>query len=184
MEEIWKDITVEYKGVLHDFTGLYEVSNMGRVRNSKTGRIMKLIKNKQGYLLVALSRNGKQKNFYIHRLVASAFIPNPNNLPYVNHKSEVKTENYVDNLEWCDAKYNNSFGTRTERVGDKLRGKQRLEFTGDNHPRAKKVMCIETGQVFGTLKEAQEWLGKGHIISCLKGKTKTAGGYHWEYVGD
>ena len=103
------------------YEGLYEVSSLGRVKSmnySHTGkeRILKIGKHRGGYLFVILCRNGKRKNFLVHRLVAEAFLPNPNNLPQVNHKDEVKTNNCVSNLEWCDCKYNNNYGTRSERV--------------------------------------------------------------------
>lgn len=183
MQEIWKDIIIEKNGVLYDYTGLYQVSNLGRVYNSKKGRLMKLTKNNKGYLVVALSKNGKQKSFYIHRLVATAFIPNPNNLPCINHKSEIKTENHVTNLEWCDITYNNNFGTRTEKARKATKGRELLKMTGSNNPRAKKVRCVETGEVFDTIKDAQEWLGiKTGICECCKGKLEKAGGYHWRYV--
>ena len=111
MKEIWIDI----KG----FEGYYKVSNYGRVkscsrlRKSKYGslchveeRILSQRSDKDGYKEVALSMDGKLYYFRVHRLVASAFIPNPKNLPYINHKDEIKYNNVVDNLEWCDNSYN------------------------------------------------------------------------------
>lgn len=111
-QEIWKPVD--------GFEDLYEVSNLGRVKSLNyhlTGkeRIIKPFKNKKGYLRVNLFRNGKQKKFLVHRLVATAFIPNPNNLPQVNHRDEVKTNNFVENLEFCDAKYNANYGTHNVR---------------------------------------------------------------------
>ena len=95
----------------------YAVSNLGNVKSLKYGkeRILKPRKNKDGYLFVTLCKNGKMKNFKVHRLVASAFLPNPNNLPQVNHLDEVKTNNVVSNIEWCSAKYNMNYGTRMEK---------------------------------------------------------------------
>ena len=115
MIEIWRDIK--------DYEGLYQVSNFGRVRSlnyNKTGeiKIMKLKKTRDGYLRVGLRKNGKQKWISIHRLVAEAFIPNPLNLPCVNHKiegEEGKKINTVENLEWCTYKYNTNYGTCIER---------------------------------------------------------------------
>ena len=111
--EVWRPV--------RGYEGLYEVSNYGRVkslkRNTAHERIMKPIKDSYGYLIVCLNKNGKQTNKKIHRLVAEAFIPNPNNLPQVNHKNEIKTDNRVENLEWCDNKYNTRYGTRGERIG-------------------------------------------------------------------
>ena len=111
MEEQWKDIIIEKNGVTYDYTGLYQVSNLGRVRslgNDKTRkeRILKPKINNKGYLQVILCKNGKVKTFLVHRLVATAFIPNPDNLPVVNHRDENPLNNCVDNLEWCTQKYN------------------------------------------------------------------------------
>ena len=117
MIEEWRPI----KG----YEGLYEVSNTGRVRSLDRydsnnhflkGRILKLYTRKGGYLFVQLHLNGKGKNYLVHRLVAIAFIPNPDNLPEVNHLDEDKTNNRVENLEFCDRKYNINYGTRTDKV--------------------------------------------------------------------
>ena len=111
------------------YEGLYEVSSYGRVRSldkyvkskSKSyrlhkGKVLISEKNTRGYLSVVLSYNGKHKAITVHRLVAQAFIPNPNNLPEINHKDEDKTNNNVENLEWCDHKYNVNYGTRNIRA--------------------------------------------------------------------
>lgn len=106
------------------FNGLYEVSSLGRVRNQK-GEIMKQgIKRTNGtcYKSVRLWKDGKYHTKYIHRLVAEAFIPNPDNLPFVNHKDEDGTNNFIDNLEWCTREYNVSYGTAKERRAKKIRG--------------------------------------------------------------
>lgn len=110
--EIWRPV----KG----YEGLYEVSSLGYVKSlnyHRTGKekILKPAKNKYGYLFVALYRNGKRKMSKLHRLVAEAFIPNPEGFKQVNHIDEDKTNNVVSNLEFCDCKYNNNFGTRNER---------------------------------------------------------------------
>jgi hypothetical protein len=125
MEEVWKDI----KG----FEGRYQVSNMGRVRSLDhttlikrdgykdctvffRGKILTPMLN-SGYYRVSMSPgNGKKRPYLVHRLVAEAFIPNPNHLPMINHKDEVRTNNIVENLELCDALYNNNYGTRNERL--------------------------------------------------------------------
>ena len=120
MKETWNSV----KG----FEGKYEVSTKGRVRS-----VRHLVKGKNGtmhyrkgqilkpqtgssYSQVYITVNGKQKWFYVHRLVAESFIPNPNNLPMINHKNEVRTDNRVENLEWCDAKYNINYGTCRNRI--------------------------------------------------------------------
>ena len=107
MKEIWKDI----KG----YEGIYQVSNFGRIKSSYTKRILKGGKNKAGYLLVGLYKQGVLSRKSIHRLVAEAFIPNPDNKPEVNHIDENKTNNMVSNLEWMTAKENINHGTRNER---------------------------------------------------------------------
>ena len=118
MEKIiegWKDI--------EGYEGLYQVSNLGRVKSlgndkNKKEKIRKVRKNNFGYLHLTLHKNRIAKDYLIHRLVATAWIPNPNNLPEINHKDECKTNNTVENLEWCDATYNNNYGTRIIRMVD------------------------------------------------------------------
>lgn len=107
------------------YEGLYEVSNTGQVRSLdkydsinrfRKGRILTLYTETGGYLKVGLSSNGKTKKYLVHRLVAEAFIPNPDNLPQVNHIDENPSNDNVDNLEWCNAKYNSNYGTRNDRI--------------------------------------------------------------------
>lgn len=114
-KEIWKEI----KG----FGGNYSVSSEGRVRsngllkgkNSKV-RILKTEMSKKGYLRVGLTKDGKQKKYLVHRLVAIAFLDNPNNLPEVNHRNEIKTDNRVENLEWMSRRDNMNYGDRTKKA--------------------------------------------------------------------
>ena len=172
--ERWRDI--------EGYEGLYQVSSCGRVKSlgrykiSKGGsnvyikeRIFKPKTLATGYLLIALCKEGDTKQFSIHRLVAEAFIPNPENLPQVNHKDEVKVNNYVSNLEWCTSKYNINYGTRNERASKK---------------HSKKVLCVETNVIYESITEAQKQTGINHsnIVYCCKGKRKIAGGYRWRYV--
>ena len=119
MEEIWKDI----KG----YEGLYQVSNLGRVKSlshivqrkfssySVKEKILKPAKDKQGYHYLVLCVNCKTKTFQVHRLVAQAFIENPNSLPCINHKDENPSNNRVDNLEWCTYSYNNTYNDLAHR---------------------------------------------------------------------
>ena len=113
MEE-WRDI--------EGYEGLYQISNLGRVKSfprpTTPGGILKINKRKDGYCSVMLCKNGKTKRFSVHRLVAQAFIPNPNNLPIINHKDENPSKNIVDNLEWCDYEYNNNYGTLPKRLSE------------------------------------------------------------------
>ena len=122
-KEIWKDI----KG----YKGFYMISSYGRIKSLKRidnnnhfirERILKQGDN-NGYKHVSLSKNGKTKIFKVHRLVAEAFIPNPNNLPQVNHKDENHSNNCVSNLEYCDALYNDNYGTRNKRISEAHKGK-------------------------------------------------------------
>ena len=178
MVEEWRDIIIEKNGVVYNFEGKYQVSNYGRVRSlnyRQTGeiRVLKLRKRKDGYLEIGLCKIGKkQEMFKVHRLVATAFIPNPHGLPEVNHIREFdKEDNSVDNLEWCDRKYNMNYGTRIERVKEK---------------QSKKVVCIETSKVYLSILDVERKLGldQSNISKCCKGKYKTAGGYHWKYYTD
>jgi hypothetical protein len=109
MREEWRDI--------EGYEGLYMVSNFGRVVSFQgcNPRIMKLGMTHKGYQCVGLQKEKQHKTCVVHRLVAKAFIPNPDNLPQVNHKDECKTNNRVDNLEWCTDKYNHNYGTYIER---------------------------------------------------------------------
>ena len=103
----------EWKNVI-GYEGLYEVSSIGNVRNVRRNTLLKLSKTNNGYIRVFLYKNGISTGFQVHRLVAQAFLPNPDNLPMINHKDEDKTNNNVTNLEWCTAKYNVNYGHRTE----------------------------------------------------------------------
>lgn len=174
MIEIFKDI--------EGYENLYQISNLGNVKslgngnsNNSKEKILKPTKNKKGYLTVGLYKDGKLKRHKIHRLVAQAFIDNPNNLPQINHRDEDKTNNHFTNLEWCDTKYNINYGTRNERSAT-----NRI-----NHPkRSKQLMCVETGVVYSSTMEVERQLGyfQTHIASVCRGKHKTAYKFHWCYV--
>lgn len=126
LTEVWKDI----KG----YEGIYQVSNMGNVKRldcsvfvkGKGYRHLKARNTKQhldhhGYKKVHLWKNNKDKPFFVHRLVAMAFLDNPNNYPQINHKDENKENNEITNLEWCTVAYNNNYGTKIERVRESLK---------------------------------------------------------------
>ena len=108
-----------------DYIAQKELKN-GRVlwplRTAVSGKQMKQCLKNNGYKSVSLTKGGATKAFYVHRLVAEAFIPNPDNLPMVNHKDEDKTNNFVENLEWCTNNYNINYGTARKRQADKIRG--------------------------------------------------------------
>lgn len=162
MQEIWRDI--------EGYEGLYQVSNFGRVKSLRFGKekIMKILKYPNGYLKINLYKQKSVKTYQLHRLVANAFIPNPNNYPIINHKDEDKTNNRFDNLEWCSYSYNNTYGKHGLRM---LRS-------------CKKVQCIETGVKYYSQSEVERQTGipQSSISMCCNGKIKTCGGFHWRYV--
>ena len=161
MEE-WRDI--------EGYEGLYRVSNYGNVYSVRRKRNLKPCTDTRGYLGVALQK-GKWKRYLIHRLVAQAFVPNPNNLPQVNHKDENKINNYYENLEWCDQAYNNAYGTRTIRAAES-RKRPVLQFDKEGN-------FIKR---FNSINEASAAVGKCHsnLVACLRGRQKTCGGYKWK----
>ena len=162
MEEIWKDV----KG----YEEFYQISNKGRVYSIRRNIIMKpqLV---VGYHCVLLSVHGIEKTKQIHNMVADAFIPNPNNYPYVIHKDKNRLNNYVDNLEWCT-------------VSDKCK---RATSSG-----RKPVMCIESGMKFNSIMEAERFMNpsltktelfkKRHIGMCCNGEKNTAYNLHWKFI--
>ena len=175
MEEIWKDI----KG----YEGCYQISNLGRVKSlarvqhkwnkdfiSKE-RMLRGNINTNGYPYVVLRKNGEYGVFRIHRLVAEAFIPNPNNFPQVNHKDEDKTNNRVDNLEWCDGKYNCCYGTRGDRIRKKL-----------EKPVAQYSKSGILLQVYQSQRQAARAIGvpPNGISLCVCGKIQAYKGFIWK----
>jgi len=172
--EIWKPVV--------GYEGLYEVSNLGRVKslerkvNKLHGertvqeRILKPLIKEDGYYRVELWKGCSGKKYYIHRLVAQVFLSNPKNYPDVNHKDENKSNNNVENLEFCSTKYNNNYGTKNRRA---------------SLAQSKPIMCVETGVIYQCKKDAEKHLGmntKTHIIDCCNGKLQTCCGFHWKYV--
>lgn len=149
----------------------YEVSNTGQVRNVKTGLILKQFLNNYGYCQVDLCKEGIKKTFKVHRLVAQAFIPNPKNLPEVNHRDENKLNNRLENLEWCSSSYNLNYGTRAERSA-KARSKavEQLNLNG-------KVVAT-----YSSLSEVERVLGfdNGNICKACKEGVKRYN-YYWRY---
>ena len=203
MKEVWKDI--------EGYEGLYQISNFGKVFSFKSNKILKPFNDKKGYLKIELRKENRRKIYFLHRLVAMCFIENKNNLPYVNHKDENKHNNRVENLEWCTCKYNNNYGTRNSRISKKMLGennpmygkhhsketKRKMSesriglFTGNKNPRAKKVMCITTGEIFDYIGMAETKYNISHsnISACCKGKIKSAGKHPatrepmvWRYI--
>ena len=115
-EIIWKDIP--------GYEGLYKVSNTGKIFSVVTNRELSVIQKKDGYTCISLcDKDHNKKQYRIHQLVAKAFIPNPNNLPMINHKNEIKNDNRVENLEWCNNFYNSNYGNRNLILSQKMKGK-------------------------------------------------------------
>ena len=151
-EEIWKPVV--------GLEDRYEISNKGRCRSKersfkdKRGRILHIRQHemkpvRDEYVEFVLKHNdGKQHLHTSHRMVAEAFIPNPENLPCVNHKDENKYNNNVDNLEWCTYSYNANYNGNAKRIGEKLRGK----ITHNS----KKVLCVEENKVFESMSRCQK----------------------------
>lgn len=164
------------------YEGLYMVSNLGRVKSlnyRNTGKEHLLIPrlNNKGYQMVCLSKNGVARNYTVHKLVALAFIPNPNNLPEVNHKDENKMNCSVDNLEWCDRKYNCNYGTAVQRSAEKNKnGVKSVEV--EQWSLDDKLI-----KVWPSMMEVQRQLcaDYSNISKCCRGKQKTAYGYKWSY---
>lgn len=185
--ENWKDV----KG----YEGLYQVSDCGNVKSlardvyCQNGTFHHHMEEKilvqnldgYGYPRVGLCKNGKSKTMKVHRLVAEAFIPNPENKPQVNHIDEVKTNNVVDNLEWCTSVYNANYGTRIQRSVQNHRS-----YKLGNHPNAKPVFCEELNKKFDCITSAGKELGVNIncIVRVCKGKLKTTGGFHWRYADE
>lgn len=171
VKEIWKDVI--------NYEGLYQVNNFGQVRSlpkkTKGGtRLLKPSVDAWGYLRVCLTKNGISKKVFVHRLVAEAFIPNPDNLPEVNHKSEIKTDNSVENLEYCSRVYNNNYGKRNEKVKEKLSIAVR-QMTIDG----------KTIKIYSSITDTgKDGFTPSHISKCCQKKYgfKTHKGFRWEYA--
>lgn len=154
----------------------YFVNKKGDVMG-RQGKILKPADNGTGYKIVILRKGNKSYARTVHRLVAEAFIENPDNLPEVNHKDENKANNSAENLEWCSHRYNNKYGTKVDR-GRKTRA--------ENGKQNKRVICVETNKVYKSIAEAASELNicLGDISrACRKVRgRKKCGGYHWAYV--
>ena len=170
--EVWRDI--------QGYKGLYQVSNYGNVRSLYFSKI-KLLKpfNIKSYLCVYLydktNKTEKRKKWYIHRLVATTFLQNPNNLPEVNHIDENKNNNCVNNLEWCDKKYNNNYGNRNHYISLNNANKTKVNQYSLNG---------EYIKTYNSIREACKELGirSSGISNCCANRISKSGGYIWKYV--
>lgn len=166
----------------------YKVSSMGRIlalnfQRTHTEKILKPQVGSRGYLHISLSNNGRVYTKRINRLVAKAFLPNPNNLPCVNHKDENKLNNRVENLEWCTYQYNSNYGTGIERCSQK-----RINDIN----RSKKIVMMKDGivvKIFPSLRECRRCGYNSQIISQLCNhkkncRYKTHKGYTWKFYNE
>ena len=158
-------------GMKFILNGDYAVTIDGDVISIKSNKSLRSYDNGHGYKTVCLCIDGKPKTYYVHRLVASAFVENPNDYPEVNHIDEDRGNNRAENLEWCTSKYNKNYGRRAERFGRR---------------RGRPVVCLETGQVFYSSGDAGRNMGirREDIHACCTGyrNTHSAGGYHWAFA--
>ena len=158
MEEVWKDV-VGYEVV-------YKVSNFGNVYSVKRDKRLKPRNHRDGYLQVRLYINGKGKDLKVHRLVAQAFIPNPDNKPQVNHLDEDKTNNNVNNLDWVTNKENNNYGTKNKKI--------KVIYQDNTYEYW--VSSTEFAREFG--------FDQSSICAVLRGRRKTYHGMRFEYINN
>lgn len=170
IKEEWKDI--------QGYEGLYQISNKGRVKSTRNNIILKPAMNNHGYYWVDLLNHGIRKHATIHRLVAQAFIPNPNNYPQVNHIDENTINNQVSNLEWCTAQYNHDYGTRNERAIKHMAETISIPIVqlSLNYELIKYWKSASSVNIQGIEHQ--------HIAECCSGKIRTYKNYHWFYKKD
>lgn len=210
MSENWKPVK--------DYEGIYEVSDTGLVRSLdrvdrlnrfKKGTLKAPCDNGRGYLCVNLKAHGKQAQKTIHRLVATAFIPNPDNLPVINHIDGNRGNNDISNLEWCTQLENMRHAFKTGLIKHKpLTDEQKLKVStttkeamsrpeikekirqlakgkvGVKSARHKEVINLDTGETFISVREASKFyrIHESNLASCCRGERSIAGGYHWKYI--
>lgn len=170
VEEIWKDV--------EGFEGLYQVSSLGRVKrlkgkHCKQDRILSQ-STLRGYRHLTLKNDSKQRTVQVHRLVAETFIPNPDNLPTINHRDENPSNNCVENLEWCTQKYNCNYGNRNSKIGEKSIKRPIMQLFADG-----------TIKVWESAREAGRY-GYDHnsVYRCCAGIRKTYKQCKWQYVSN
>lgn len=169
-KEIWKDIP--------NYEGLYQASNLGKIKNKKTNKVLAKRYDHSGYLSVLLYKRGKYETKKVHRIIAKIFIPNPKNKPQVNHINGKKDDNNINNLEWVTCQENIIHSYKT---GIKTNPKY------EKHPEAKKVCQYDLQgnliKIYGSISQARDEnnFNSSHIVACCKNKQKTSNGYIWRY---
>ena len=182
--EVWKGVV--------GYEGFYQVSNKGNVYSvervdsrghRRRGRMLKPKYNRGGYLTVNLCKNGKPKTKTVHRLVAETFLPNLSGLSQVNHRDEIKDNNNVENLEWCDARYNSNHGTRNERMAQAQSKKVRAvnAKTGDVVEFNSTAEAGRKGYHCGVVSMACRGTYKNRTGKLVGGDGRTYRGYRWSY---
>ena len=187
-KEIWKDI--------EGYEGLYQVSNWGNVKSlnyRKRGYAKNLTPkiNNRGYEWVELRKNGKKKQVVIHRLVGETFLENPNGYPIINHKDENKTNNTVENLEWCTLSYNTKYSM--ERHPERIIGLRKPRRKRNYYKTKTRYSNIHINQLTIDGRFIKQWFNMAEIKhtlnyhntsikECCEGKRKTAYGYKWEFA--
>ena len=172
MEEIWKDI--------EGYENLYQVSNFGNVKSYYSEKILKQVTQNVGYKCVNLYKNKISKTYLIHRLVAQAFIENPQNLPCINHIDEDKTNNRVENLEWCNQQYNNNYANHNEKLSKSLYENEKLSKKIEQYTKNGVYVNTYLSSLDAERKTGISSTGINRCCNNVK-YYKTAGGYVWKY---
>ena len=185
MTEEWKDI--------EGYENLYQVSNMGRVKSldrlvkasrggfrGVKGQLMSLCKDKDGYLILRLAKNGKHKNYKVHRLVAQAFIPNPENKPCIDHINGIVSDNRLENLRWTTHKENNNNPITYQRLKDNAVHRYRTD-----NPKSRAIIQFDLDgnliRKWDCIIDAVKATNNTGVKQCCMGKSQTCGGSKWEY---
>ncbi|MDF2881531.1 MAG: hypothetical protein K0R54_2088 [Clostridiaceae bacterium] len=191
-QEIWRDI--------EGYEGLYKISDLGRVYSFTKNLIRKPFIMNNGYKAITLSKNDKVKRFLVHRLVAKAFIPNPNNYPCINHKDECKANNFVDNLEWCTHKYNMNYNNLHERITNNIDYKNRkpIDYSKEifkiNAEKTRKRLSKKVHQYDLNMNLIKTWnstkecgrngFNQSCVWHCCHGLYEQYKGYIWKYANE